>query len=62
MPEMAGCSPEWSKLAASWDNIADAFLSEAGLEWSKRKAAPITYKLMNETLGKTGGPGWRIVR
>jgi hypothetical protein len=36
----------WAKCAAVWDEIAASMADEVGIDWSKGKQAPITYKLM----------------
>ncbi|WP_444757174.1 hypothetical protein [Pseudomonas sp. A014] len=52
MGEMAQHSEMWAGLTARWDEIAQSFLSEAGLDWSMSKRAPRTYQLMKQAMGE----------
>lgn len=48
VPEMAECSPEWAHMVTYWDQIAQSMADEVGIDWSKGRSAPITYKLMHQ--------------
>ena len=48
MDKVAAISDSWAKLVGHWDEIEQCFLNEVGLNWSKAKSAPITYKLMHD--------------
>lgn len=37
----------WAKIAPAWDMLADSMREEVGIDWSKGKRAPITYRAMN---------------
>lgn len=50
LDRLAGLSPEWAALAASWGEIEASFLDEAGLGWTKAQSAERTYRLMKEIL------------
>lgn len=52
MLEMAVYGKEWEGLAKGWNKISEAFLSEAGLDWSKNRPAPHTYALMRAARGE----------
>lgn len=41
---------QWRMLILNWKKIEDSFLREAGLNWSKARKAPDTYKLMKSVL------------
>lgn len=36
----------WAKIAPVWDKIAESMRDEVGIDWSKGRSAPITYKMM----------------
>lgn len=48
--EVAKVSPVWAALIARWDEIEASFLAEAGIDWSKSRSAPKTYKLMQSII------------
>lgn len=48
MGEMAAHGPVWAALAARWDEIAQCFIDEVGLNWSKGNRASKTYDLMKQ--------------
>lgn len=52
MGEMAQYGESWAGLAARWGEIAEAFLSEAGLNWCHNRPAPRTYDLMKQAQGR----------
>jgi len=45
----------WARLIKRWPEIEASFLDEVGLNWSKAKASPATYKLMREVICKEPG-------
>lgn len=44
--EMAQYGPGWAGLCAQWNAIASSMAEEVGIDWSKGKNAPRTYRLM----------------
>lgn len=50
LPLMAKASPAWAALVANWDQIEALHLDEVGLNWTKARSAPKTYKLMRVIL------------
>ncbi|HAU29837.1 MAG TPA: hypothetical protein DCW68_07005 [Rhodospirillaceae bacterium] len=38
----------WKKIAPAWDAISASMEVEVGIDWSKGKNAPKTYKMMRE--------------
>jgi len=46
--EMSRYSPEWAALTARWGEIHYQMDQEVGIDWSKGKSAPKTYRLMKE--------------
>lgn len=50
MPEMATYSPEWAALAARWDELAAMMDAEVGINWTKGKRAPETFKAMRAAI------------
>jgi hypothetical protein len=48
LPRMKTASKVWSQLVDRWDEVEQAFLSEAGLGWCNGVGAPRTYQLMKE--------------
>lgn len=54
MGEMAQYK-QWAELAPRWDEVADSFLDEVGLDWSKGKnlRATCTYDLMKQIRGES---------
>jgi hypothetical protein len=51
LPRMAEVSKPWAKLIERWDEIEASQLEEIGIDWTRAKAAPKTYKLMKQVLG-----------
>lgn len=45
----------WGRLIERWDDIEKSFIEESGLNWSRSKSAPETYKLMKEVIGEEPG-------
>lgn len=43
---MKDVSHQWSALVDHWDEVETSFLNEVGFNWSKSKAAPVTYEIM----------------
>src|SRR5690348_9189841 len=52
LQKMAELSEAWKRLIAHWDEIEQSHLDEVGLGWTKGRAAPKTYALMQEVLGE----------
>lgn len=48
--EMRGCGPCWVALIDKWGDIRSTMDAEVGIDWSKGRAAPLTYKLMKSIL------------
>ncbi len=44
--EMAEHGPGWAGLIACWDDLAATMEDEVGIDWSKGRSAPDTYRLM----------------
>ena len=42
--EMAKYSPGWAGLAKQWDSLSEKMDDEVGIDWSKGKGAPETYR------------------
>ena len=36
----------WAKMAPAWDMLAETMKDEVGIDWSKGRSAPVTYKAM----------------
>jgi len=55
--EMAAHGAGWAGLVARWDEIAASMADEVGIDWSKGKSAPRTYKLMQAAIdaGRASG-------
>ncbi|SFL70583.1 hypothetical protein SAMN05216256_10170 [Halopseudomonas pachastrellae] len=63
--KIAALSEVWGRLIDRWGEIEATFLEEAGLDWSKQRRAPDTYRLMKEVIGNDPnviqlGPGAQI--
>ena len=48
MHKVARLSDRWATLVDRWEEVARCFLNEVGWDWSEKKTAPETYKLMKE--------------
>jgi len=46
LAEMAVINPGWAGFVGEWDNLKSLMVSEVGVDWSKGKAAPETYRAM----------------
>lgn len=44
--KVASVSKVWARFIKHWDQLEAQFISEAGLNWSKSKVAPITHEMM----------------
>lgn len=53
MKKVAALSDVWSKLVDRWEEVESCFLDEAGLGWSKDRAAPKTYDMMYSIIHAT---------
>ena len=53
--KIAALGVVWGRLIARWGEIEEAFLDEAGRNWSKARSAPKTYQLMKEVIGDEPG-------
>ena len=53
--KIAALGVVWGRLIARWGEIEEAFLDEAGRNWSKAESAPKTYQLMKEVIGDEPG-------
>jgi hypothetical protein len=45
--EMTQYGKEWAALVPHWDELAQMMADEVGIDWSKGKRAPLTYKAMH---------------
>ena len=43
---MSGVNERWAKAVECWDEISQNMKEEVGIDWSKSRSAPDTYKLM----------------
>jgi len=48
MDKISAISDTWCNLVARWDDVEKCFLDEVGLNWTKAKQAPKTYRLMQD--------------
>lgn len=48
IPEMAKAGPRWAIAVSCWGEISRSMEEEVGIDWSKGKSAPRTYRLMKE--------------
>jgi hypothetical protein len=48
--EMAVYSKAWKSLADRWDSLAAMMADEVGIDWSKGRSAPRTYKAMKSAI------------
>lgn len=47
---MIGTSEIWNRFIENWNRIKNCFTDEAGVNWSKGRSAPNTYKLMKKVM------------
>ncbi len=50
LPEMSRRDPCWRALVKHWDELEKLIANEVGIDWSKGRSAPRTYKRMKEIL------------
>jgi hypothetical protein len=50
LPEMSRKHPCWRALVKHWDELEKLMADEVGIDWSKGRAAPLTYRRMKEIL------------
>jgi len=48
--DIAALSDEWNAIINHWDELRELFVSEAGLNWSKGRGAPMTHRRIRELL------------
>lgn len=58
--EMASTGPGWAGQVAIWDDLASSMDTEVGIDWSKGKRAPETYRKMKmaQADGYRNDPEW----
>lgn len=50
LPEMSRKHPCWRALVKHWGELEKLMTDEVGIDWSKGRAAPLTYKRMREII------------